>query len=144
MFWVLKNAVVWADVRESHCRGEEWSIFGGWFSWFFERQLADKWLCSAQNWLFRVVLVVRLRHVQFSEKTGDHLLGNASCTSNICWIWLTLKLPYSRLLFIFGLIRVNPRFITCHDVIDVFQSISFDQSTRAFLWAIGKLCGIQR
>ena len=73
----------------------------------------------------------------FSEKTGDHLLGSTSYASNFCWIWLILKHPYSRLLFTFGLIRLNPRFITCHDVIDVFEvpwwyfwSISFDQSTR--------------
>ena len=56
--------------------------------------------------------------------------------NNFCWIRLILKHPYSRLLFTFGLIRVNPRFITCHDVIDVFRStaivffnISLDQSS---------------
>ena len=51
-----------------HFRGEEWSVFGGWFSWFLGRQLANKWLCITQNWLFYVVLVVRLRHVQFFRK----------------------------------------------------------------------------
>ena len=56
----------------------------------------------------------------FSEKTGDHLFGIASCASSFCW--LIVKHPYSRLLFTCGLIRVNPRFITCHDVIDVFRS----------------------
>ena len=49
----------------------------------------------------------------FPKKTGDHLF---------CSMWLILKDPYSRLLFTFGLIRVNPRFITCHDVIDEFRS----------------------
>ena len=87
----------------------------------------------------------------FFEKTGAHLLGSASCASNFCWIWLILKHPYSRLLFSFGLIQVNSWFITCHDFIKAFRSaaivflwsISFPQSTRAFFWAIGKLCGIQ-
>ena len=55
--------------------------------------------------------------------TGDYLLGSASCASNFCWIWLILKHPYSRLLFIFRLICVNLRFIMCHDVIDEFRSI---------------------
>ena len=57
------------------------------------------------------------------EKKGDHLLGSASCASNFCWIWLILKYPYSRLLFARNLwfIRVNPRFITSHDIIDVFR-----------------------
>ena len=54
----------------------------------------------------------------FPQKTGDHLLGSASCASNFCWS----SLPYSRLLFTFELIRVNPRFITYHDVIDVVRS----------------------
>ena len=137
--------------ESSHCCSEEWSVFGGWFSWFLGRQLTNKWLCTTNNWLFCVVLVVRLRHVQFSGKTGDHLLGSVSCASNFCWIWLILKHPYSRLLFTFGLIRVNPLFVTCRDVMDVFEaprsyfwSISFDQLTRAFLWRIGKLSGIQR
>ena len=49
--------------ESSHCRGEDWSVFGDWFSWFLGRQLANKWLCTTQNWLFCVVLVVRLRPV---------------------------------------------------------------------------------
>ena len=49
----------------------------------------------------------------------------ASCASNFCWIWLFLKHLYSRLRFTFGLIGVDPWFITSHDVIDVFRSISF-------------------
>ena len=54
--------------ESSHCRGEEWSVFGGWFSWFLGRQLEKKWLCTTQNWLLCVVLVERLRHVQFFQK----------------------------------------------------------------------------
>ena len=45
-----------------------WSVFGGWLSWFFGRQLANKWLCTTQNWLFCVILVVQLRHVHFFFK----------------------------------------------------------------------------
>ena len=51
----------------------------------------------------------------YSKKTGDHLLGSASCASNFCWIWLILKPPYSRLLFTFAFIHVNAWFITCHE-----------------------------
>ena len=51
-------------------RGEKWSVFGGWFSWFLVRQLANKWLYTTQYWLFCVVLVVRLRHVQFFRKNS--------------------------------------------------------------------------
>ena len=57
----------------------------------------------------------------FPTNTGDHLLGSASCVNNFCWIWLILKHPYS-VLFTFGHIRVNPRFILCPDVIDVLRS----------------------
>ena len=73
-------------------------------------------VCSALFWCYDCDMS------NFSPKTGDHLLGSASCASNFYWIWLILKHPYSRLLFAFGLIRVNPRFITCHHVIDVFRS----------------------
>ena len=100
--------------ESSHCRGEEWTVFDGWFSKFLGRQLTSKWLCFTQNWLFCVILVVRLRHLQ--------LFRNASWTSNFCWIWLILKHPYRKLLFAVGLIRVNLQLITCHDVIDVFRS----------------------
>ena len=58
----------------------------------------------------------------FPKNTGNHFLGSALCASNFCWIWLILKYQYSRLLFTFGLIRLNPRFITCYDVIDMFRS----------------------
>ena len=60
--------------ESSHCRAEEWSFFGGWFSWFLGRQLANKWLCTTQNWLFCVVLVVRLRHVQFFRKNRQAII----------------------------------------------------------------------
>lgn len=36
------------------------------------------------------------------------------------WIYLILEYPYCRLLYNFGLIRICARFITCHDVIDIF------------------------
>ena len=52
----------WLDVlstqkcsESSHCRGEEWFVFGGWFSWLLGRQLANKWLWTTQNWLYCVV-----------------------------------------------------------------------------------------
>ena len=48
--------------ESSHCRGEEWSVLGGWFSWFLGWQLSNKWLCTTQNWL--------LRHVQFFRKNS--------------------------------------------------------------------------
>ena len=128
-----------------HCRDEEWSIFGGWFSWFRGRQLVNKWLCTTQNWLFRVVIVERLRHVQFFRNNRRSFAWKCFvCAGNFCWICLILKYPDSRLLFAFRLIHVNPRFITYHDVIDVFRSVSFHQSMRAFFWAFDKLCEIQR
>ena len=66
MFWVLKNPLFQPICENSHCSGEQWSVFCGWFFWFLGgRQLANKWLCITQNWLFCIVLVVRLQHVQF-------------------------------------------------------------------------------
>ena len=57
------------QIDVSSASGEEWSVFGGWFSWFLGRQLTKKWLCTTQNCLFCVVLVVRLCEMSsFSEK----------------------------------------------------------------------------
>ena len=108
--------------ESSHCRGEEWSVFGVWFSRFLGRQLANKWLCTTQNLLFCIVLGVRLQHVQFFGKNRQSFAWKCFVLEQLLLNFAHLENPYSRLLFTFGLIRVNPRFITCHDVIDVFQS----------------------
>ena len=76
--------------ESSHCRGEEWSAFDGWFSWFLRRQLANKWLCTTQNC---VVLVVRLRHVQVFWR-----LFAWKCLVREQISWLILKHSYKRLL----------------------------------------------
>ena len=61
--------------ESSYCRGEKCSVFGGWFVWFLGKQLANEWLCTAQNWVFCVVLMVRL----------------SSFYENFCWIWVHLE-----------------------------------------------------
>ena len=79
----------------SHCSGEEWSLFGGWFSWFLGRQLANKYLCTTQNWLFCVVLVVRLRHVQFFQKKKQRIIWlEVLMNEQLCWIWLYMYVSY--------------------------------------------------
>ena len=100
--------------ESSNCRSEEWSVFIGWFSRFLRIQLANQWLCTTHNWLRPVFpkkqtitclekLRARATFVGFSSSWNTHT-------------------PPHRLLFTFGLIRVNTRFITFHDVIDVFRS----------------------
>ena len=105
------------------------------------KQLANKRLCTTQNWLFCVVLVLRLRHVKFFlKKTGDHLLESASCAGNFCLDLAHLETPIQSTADYFRAHRRKST-ISCHDA---FKSISFDQSTWAFFWAIDKLCGMQR
>ena len=73
-FECLKMQLLEPICEESpHCRSEEWTVFGGWFSWFLGIQMANKWLCFTQNWLFCVVLAVRLWHVQFFRKNRRSL-----------------------------------------------------------------------
>ena len=95
----------------------------------------------------------------FADETGDHLLRGASSTNNFRCIWVVFKDPHGRLLFCFGLIRTDPWFVTCDDLINVFWSSAIvifqrfltpmdtnrpiDQSTTLF-WAICKLSGLQR
>ena len=113
MFWVLKNVVVWADV---------WELPLSWWRAICLQRLVFliSWKTTGkQIVVFHSELTV-LRCSSgtiatcpvFPKKTGDHLLRSALC----------LKHLYSWLLFIFGLLDVNPRFITCHDVTDVFRS----------------------
>ena len=114
----------------SHCRGEEWSVFGGWFSWFLGRQLVNKLLSTTQNWLFCVVLMVLLRHVQFTQKNRRSFVSKCFLREQ-----LILKQPYSRLLFTFGLIHVNSRIITCHDVTDNWTTIDFGRPSQNSSWS---------
>ena len=76
--------------------------------------------------VFRSTAIVLLEHFL---RQIDHLLGSVS---NFCWIWVNFKHPYSRLLFTFGLVRVNARFITYHDIIDVFRSTAIAISNHCF------------
>lgn len=68
------------------------------------RQLANKWLCTTQNWMFCVVLVLRLRHVQFSCKKQAIIYFEA-VRARARGIWLSLKHSYSRLLYSLELIK---------------------------------------
>ena len=123
MFWVLKNAVVWAVV---------WELALSW--WIVIRLRRLIFLISCEKTGKQMVVYhseLNVMHYSsgtiaprpvFPKKTGDYLLGSAMCASNFCCIWLILKYPYSRLLFTFGLMLVNPWFITCHDIMDVFRS----------------------
>ena len=114
MFWVLKNAVVWADVWERALSSWRVIRLRRLFSLFLGRQLANKWLCTTQNWLFCVVLVVRLQYVQLFRKNRR----------SFAWKCLVREQLFLDLvhLFTFGLICINPRFITCHDSIGVCRS----------------------
>ena len=66
--WVLKNAVVWVDVWELALSCWRVIRHRRLVFWFLARLLANKWLCTTQNWHFCVVLVVQLRHIQFFRK----------------------------------------------------------------------------
>ena len=103
MLWVLKNAVVWADV---------WELVLSWWRVIRLRLLVFLIYWKAtdkQMVVYHSELIVPLCSSGtiatcpvFSEKTGDHLLGSASSASNFCWIWLILKHQYSRLLILSG------------------------------------------
>ena len=126
VYWVLKNAVVWAEDR---------------------RQLANKWLRITQNWLFCVVLVVRLRHIQFFRKNRRSFAFNCFVREQLLLALAHLETPiqstavyfraHTRKSMIYHLSRWHRRVSKHRDHV-----ISFDQSTRAIFWAIDKLCGI--
>lgn len=59
------------------------------------------------------------------EKGATICLYMLHAQNNFCWIRLILKHPYNRLLFTFRLIRLNSRFIICHDIVNMFRSNAF-------------------
>ena len=67
----------------SHCRGEKWSVFGGWFSWSLGRQLANKWLCTTQNW-----------HVQFFGKNRQSFAWKCFVRDQLLLDLAHLKEPF--------------------------------------------------
>ena len=111
MFWVLENAVAWADVKSNSS-----SAVG--FPDFLEENWQTNGCYHSELTVLRCSSGTIAACPVFPKKQAITCLEVPTKTSNFCWIWLILKHPYSRLLFIFGFIRLNPRFITCHDVID--------------------------
>ena len=128
---------------------------------FLGRQLANKWLCTTQNWLFCVVLVIWLRHVQFFRKNRRPFAWKCFVREQLLFDLAHLKTPIQSTAVYFRIIRVNPRSITCHDAIDVFRSTAtvflehffrpIDMSLFLSDWQIvcvhailNVLCGIQR
>ena len=43
------------------------------------------------NWQTNGCVPLRIDMSSFLEKTGNHLLGSASCAISFCWIWLISK-----------------------------------------------------
>lgn len=131
----LSKVVLFKPTCESsRCSGDETSVFGGWFSVFFRRLLANNRLCAIQNWLSDVVLMVQFHMSGFFEEGVNYLFRSASCHNNFCWICLSI-LDSSSVMMLYTWFEAPHSY---------FLSISFDQSTRAFFWAIVKLCSIQR
>ena len=136
-----------------HCLGEEWSVFGGWFSCCFGRQLANKWLCSTQKWLFCVVLEVQLRHEQFFRKKQEIICLEA--LRAFVRKQLLLDLPHLE-----TPIQSTAIYFRLHTLKSMIHQLSWchrcvlkhrDCIFGAFLWArafffraINKLCGTQR
>ena len=128
-----------------HCLGEEWSVFGGWFSCCFGRQLANKWLCSTQKWLFCVVLEVQLRHEQFFRKNRRSFARRWFVREQLLLNLAHLEIPIQSTVVYF---RPHTRKCTIHHlfrstkiVYFIFWCISFHQSTRAFFERLTNFVG---
>ena len=79
------------------------------------------------------------RHMtSFAAETGRHSLRSDFSTNNFRWIWFGCKDPHGGLLLCFGLIRIDPRFVTYDDLIHAFEAprsylskVCLHQSARA-------------
>ena len=100
--------------ESSYCRAEEWLVF-----------LISRKTTVKQMFVYHSELtVLRCSSCTIAPCPVFPKKHSIICLKVLCawWIWLILKHPYSRLLFTFRLMRVNPQFINCHDVIGVFRS----------------------
>ena len=99
----------------------QWYVFCGWFSWFLGRQLANKWLCNTQNWLFCIVLVVRLRHVQFSRKNRRSFAWKCSVREQLLLDLAHLETPIQSTANYF---RGHKRKSTIHHLLQCHRRVS--------------------
>lgn len=101
-----------------HCRHKRWCMFefGFYISLVtFGKQMA---VYHSELTILRSFKDTVTIWPVFPQKTSDHFLWSASCADNFCWVWLILEDSRGRLLFTFGLICIDPWFVTCHDLIN--------------------------
>ena len=124
-----------------HCHCEQWFVFSSSFFKFLQRN------CGVQLRIDRVTLLKwNSRYLtSLVEETGDHLFRSVFSTNNSRWIWLVFEGPHGGLLFCFELIRIDPWFVTCDDLINVFWStaiVFFQQFyasiDKSLFWAIAR------
>ena len=67
----------------SHCRGEKWSVSGGWFFWFLRRQLANKCSSGTISTVFpKKQAIICLEVLRTPATTADCCLLSASYAQN--------------------------------------------------------------
>ena len=121
MFWVLKNTVVWADV---------WELALSWWRVIRLRRLVFliSWKTTGKQMVVYHSKLTVLRCSSgtiaacpvFPKKQVNRWLEVLCARATFVGFgssWNAHTGPYP-----YGLIRVNLRFITCHDVIDLFRS----------------------
>ena len=141
MFWVLQNAVVWDDV---------WELALSWWRVIRLRRLAFliPWKTTGKQ---MVVYHSEFTVLLCSCSTIATCPVFAKTQAIICLEVLRARATFVGFGSSWNTARVNPRFINCHDVKDVFRSTAIvflehffrPIGTRIF-WAVDKLCGIQR
>ena len=120
MFWPVKKALNWADVRELALA--LWTMIRLFLLVF--RISPKKLWCTTQNWPCNVAQVVQSLHDLFCRLFASKCLSHKQLSLD-----LDFEGPHDGLLFCFGLIRIDLCFVTCVDLINVFwrPSIVFFQ-----------------
>ena len=125
--------------QNSHWHCEQWFVFSCSVFEFLQRN------CGVPVRIDRATLLKwNSRYMtSFAEKTCYHLLRSAFCKNNFRWIWLVFEGPHGALLLSFGLLCIDPCFVSCDDLINVFWSsvIVFFQHfyasiDKSLFWAI--------
>lgn len=108
MFWPVK--LLRSKCKNSHCHSEERSCITGYlFIFNFLKTSGNQMIVYFSTVIVRKLFGCIIATCFFIlEKQATILFKNASCTNNFFGYWLILTILYSRLLFTFDLIHLDP------------------------------------
>ena len=131
--WVINSTLLLA--KKSTVWRAVWQLALSWWRmmWRFRFVIRNLFMTSGKQIVVYQSIFTVLRSSEatvvtsgITEETSNHLLGSTAWTNNFCWFRFILKYLNSGLLFIIGLIRIDPCFVPNNDVVDQIWPTSIE------------------